>query len=723
MYTTSREESIITGQPITARMSVTSTDVINAYNTFLNEIAQPETAASLQAVEEVQHKNEEKLITSGSICGVPMLNSLRDRLGGLKAAQLKEMAIRQFYNPDVMQATLCAVDSIFYSSPYDIGSLYLNNRIRTYLHNLRQVGPETAEGYMMIADFENAKDMFMIETARSPVNDPLLHKLIVTLYGTNKLRDQIPNFVYYYGGFKCSPPLIDPETKQVVTWCLHDDNPVNYVLLENIGPVITMSKYIETCTGTEFVNVYMQVLYALRFALKEIDFTHYDLHYENVVLREPHLKHPHIQAAEPATKRPDCVPISSSRTTKGECPAGTKKKEPNPFQIKYETERGIEYITTTYIPTIIDFSYAHIKTNEIKDSSGTVFMPIQHFGRNGFVPFSIFSYRSWIMHDLYKFLMFCMLAASRAENESVMKEAIKIFRFFNHVENPIVALEEQWPTRYAFPLTAETNALTINDLAIYIRTACDCSFISFSKSSLPSLDCESMCLKKDDVFSRIGMNPTGPLGTPDNVIEFYDISIRLQNENRDQEKNTLAQNFPYERAIKTHINKMNLQVREITDLRRKLKLVDIGQMTVDQVLQYNTMMIVRSMYISIGAIIDKTVDLRFYRDIGVAVAKSYGDANTAKTIEDIVINFDKDIRPSLEDAKRVFGNNHAYLNRIETDEIVQISLKRDERLRWYWDGRKLFDVVFGRVTVEKPMETKELVLVRTVTTTMTTTTE
>ena len=242
-----------------------------------------------------------------------------------------------------MKAAMCTADSIFYTSPYDVGSLYLNNRIRMYIHNLRQVGGESAEGYALVADFENAKDMFVVKVSRSPSDDTLLHELVVGLYGTNKLRQYIPNFAYVYGGFKCSPPLIDPETKKVITWCLHDTNPVNYVLYENITPAVPMSKYLQTCTGKDFVNVYLQVLYALRLALKVSDYTHYDLHYENVLIREP-----------------------SPGTISG------------PFQIAYETERGVEYVLTHVIPTFIDYGFSHIKTSNQTDSSGKIVQPGQH---------------------------------------------------------------------------------------------------------------------------------------------------------------------------------------------------------------------------------------------------------------------------------------------------------------------------------------------------------
>lgn len=690
MSVSHQAETIITGPtrvPIKMKLSTTSADVINNYNRLLAQIKNSDTAQALKAVEIKQKSDETELVANTTMCDVPMLSALRDRIGGLQATKLKDITIDQLYNPSAMKATMCTVDSLFYTSPYDIGSLYLNNRIRNYIHNLHQIGSESAEGYALLGDFEDAKEMFVVKVSRSPTDDLLLHELVVGLYGTNKLREYIPNFAYIYGGFKCSPPLIDPDSRKVVTWCLHDQNAVNYVLYENIAPAVTMDKYIETCTGKEFVNAYLQILYATRLGLLLIDYSHYDLNYKNVLIRTPDQNRP----------------------------------EQN-FQIAYETERGVEYITTKVISTIIDYGFSHIKIDNFarktttniseKETQQTSCLTKQekHYGRSGFVPFSIFAYRSWVMHDMYKILMFCLMAAFKFNNRSVFNEAYKIFRFFNHTDDPIVAINDQQPILFSFPLTNETSQLSINDLATYIRTVCDTDFISPNRSSDPILDCERMCLTENDILNKIGINPNEPISTPNNIIEFYDICIRLQNQGRETEKNNIIETFPYQQSMKAHIDHMRDFVRELIDIRRRLKLVDVSAMNIDQILNYTTMMIVRSMYISVGSIIDTTMRLKFYYEIGIAVAQSYQDDNAIYAMNDIMDQFNRDIKPGLEDAKKVLGRNNDYLNQIQGNLITIESIRRDKRLRWYWSGRLLFDIVFGRtdVTINKISTSNEI---------------
>lgn len=627
----------------------------NHYNDVLEQLRNPNIMEELRTLDNTQKNNIKRILTesNGTTCDKKVLSNIRDRIGGLNANRMHNILQTQMQNPEMMATSSCVIDAIFYTSPYDVGSIYLNNRIKTYIHNLRQIGAQSGDGYALLADFENAKDMFIIKVSQTPDNDDLEHELFVGLYGTNKLRKYIPNFSYVYGGFKCSPPFIDPDNMKVVSWCLNNTNAVNYVLYENIQSQVSIPDYLKTCSGKDFLNFYMQIIYALRLGLKVIDFTHYDLHTDNVILRTG--------------------PFGSTNGATGRI-----------FQIAYETERGIEYISTSNIPTIIDYGFSHIVYEK------------NHYGVNEYVPYSIYSYRNWIMHDIYKFLMFCCMYATKYNNNSVIIEGNKIFKFFNATEDLTTCLNAQYPMRYALALTEESNKLTIDMLCNHIRTVCNCDFISPTRT-MQVLDCEKMCLTSSSVFTELGL-ATDEIPTPDNIIELYDIAVRLQNSGRENEKLRIGRNFQYTQAMRIHINKLHNIISQLVNVRKDLKLMDIGLMTVDQVLNYNTMVGVRSMYLSVGEIVELTTELQFNYDIGLAVARSYND-NTAITIlQDIMNTFNREIRPSLEDSKRIFIRNHQYLDNLQKDNIVRESLLRDSRLDWYWNGRRTFDVVFGKIS-------------------------
>jgi hypothetical protein len=634
--------------PVTSPNSFTTNYITQVYQLLLTQQQDPAVASAWQNIEIQQKALAKQLIDRTPACNIPMLNSLRDHISGLQATALKDVITDQFYNPQAMAATMCAVDSIFYAPPSDIGSAFLNDRIRLYIHNLRQIGSESVEGYALLGDFENAKNLFVVKVSRNPEDDSLLHELIVGLFGTNKLRQSIPNFSYIYGGFKCSPPLINPEEKKVVTWCLNSNNPVNYVLYENIAPATELADYVKTCTGKEFVNAYLQILYALRLAVSLIKFTHYDLHYKNVLIRRL---------------------------------ANMAKRS---FQIAYETERGLEYLTTQFVATIIDYGFSHITTEQGYD-----------FGKSGFVPFSVYPDRPWIIHDLYKLLMFSTQAAMAAGNESVVVEASKIFRFFNTTEDIRAAVATQINLFFTFPLTEETQTLSVDGLAQHTRTVCDCDFISTTRSVDPVLDCEALCPTETEVLTQIGVNPNGPIKTPATIFEFFDLFTRLQTQNREGERQQIYQTFSYSQAIVPHLRKMEAILRDLSSLRRQLKLIDLEPLPAAQVLNYNTMMLVRTMYFTVAAMVDRVAELEYYYNAGTAIAAVYNDTKSINTIQGLISRYEQTIKPAMDEARAMLRRDAAVITRLQSDPLTVPAVQQDPRLQWYWDGLKLFDKILG----------------------------
>ncbi len=646
------------------RPDITSEVVLSNINILYDRTLDPANAKMLQDIIDRQETNTKAILETTNACSIPMLSSLQERISGLKANTLHQYTRDQLQNPAVMNAAMCVADSLFYLSPYDLGSISMNNRLRLYLQNLR-LTQEYTNHYDLISDFENTHDMFSIKVAKTPDTDNLSHELLIGLYGTNQLRQMLPNFHYIYGGFKCSPPLINPDDNKVVSWCLHNENAVNYLVCENIDGSLPMSEYIHSCSNKEFLSIFMQIVYSLYLANRVADFTHYNLSHENVRIRIPH------------------------NTTYSSY-----------FQVAYETENGPEYITTKCIPTIVNYDTAHIILSETITSNIIKVSDQVHYGKSGYVPYSIFPYRSFIMYDIYKFLMYCMMEAAQHNNTPVYNECVKIFRYWNHSEDPMVAITNQLPYGFPFPYNEQTKDLTVVDFVKYVRDVCNCDFISPNIKNLPVCNCETLCLTEKEVLFNIGMSPEMEIGIPDNVIEFYDIASKLQNAGREAEVQELGRKFPYIQAMRMHIHKMTEMVNKLQDLRRHLKLIDVQQLTLEELLTFDTMKIIRSMYITVGSIVDTTVTLRFMNEIGLLVAISFADRTAQDQMNAIMTKFETYVRPGLEDAKRVLGMNHQYLNDIKSVELVQTTINNDPRLLWYWDGRNRFDIVFGRVVLK-----------------------
>jgi len=349
------------------------------------------------------------LLTSMPVCSNALLAQIRENLPYLDASLLKHLATSESDNPEVMKAVKCTTNAIMYIPPEHFGINALNKQIKEYITNLSQIGTASANGIAFSAMLKEQSDMYVIKTGKTEqAGQELIHELTVGTYGTNKMRNICPNFAYVYGGFRCSPPIGD-QKKSI---CDFNNNKVNYIIYESVLDSIPIKQYL---TDTHsFLEILFPILYALKAAEKEIDFTHYDLHTDNVLLRQ-----------------------------------GNKS-------VGYETENGYEYVNSSVTPVIIDYGRSHIKHDD-KD-----------YGFVGALKYSTYFGKSWIMHDVYKFFMF--MALSSYKNEELRNLCSILFQYFNKTENLGVALKKQHEEhRFSLPITAETSGFTIDDFAAYIR--------------------------------------------------------------------------------------------------------------------------------------------------------------------------------------------------------------------------------------------------------------
>lgn len=621
--------------------SITSSLIIAEHEKLTRELDNELVIKKYDNDENQQIAAEKSLIANTQTCNPVTTEKIRERLSGLDGDKLKDNLDNNFYNSAVMEAVACTIDSIIYLPPNEIGSLYHNDLIRTHITNLRVIGSESVAGYTMLADFNKIKNMFIEKVSRDSNNDNLLHELIVGLYGTNKTRNYIPNFAYVYGGFKCAPPVIDTITKKVTSWCLDNENAVNYVLYENIAPAISMKEYIESCSPAEFLNIYMQVLYSLKLAHKLFDFTHYDLHTENVLIR-----------------------------------AYKIHNQNRLFQIQYETENGMEYITTNKIATIIDFGYNHIQHDG------------QHFGQYGLIPYFTYPDRSWIIHDAYKFLLFCM-ADSYNVNRGVFNEAVKIFSYFNSVENPVAAIEQQIDLSFSFPLIEQTAMLNIDDLARHIRLVCDCSFINAKLSNAHILECEGVCPTERDILNRIGLDPDGKIPVPNDILDFFDLVTLLKTDGNEADKERIIEQFDYETIMADYLSMVDDKVKELEQLAYQLERTSFSVTDV-YLDNYGEMNKIRSGYALVAKIVDMVFEILHYKDIGTDIADLYGDIESANFLDDILPSIHEIVDPVLSNVLVILQDNSQILNNISKEEVEDITSK-DKKLRWYWRGRKTFD--------------------------------
>jgi hypothetical protein len=302
---------------------------------------------------EAQQHEEEKMITEkySFPCVFPQL---KDRY--IDTTKIQSKILEGIFDSQVLYGMMCANNTITMLPDRSIASA----NIRRYFSNLRRIGGESAEGIAMTASVETDDNKpFVVKTSKK--NDALsvsvmLHEYFIGVFGTNTLRSQIPNFAYIYGIFKCSPPFIQDSTQQVTSYCQNEKEQVNYVLYENIQNTQTLRKMITTGLDINgFLEILTQLVLSEELAYQRFDYTHRDLHTENVLIK-------------------------------------TLKE---PIVIEYPTKHGKVYLRTKYIAYIIDQGRAHIQVDG------------RHFGYS-LANYVISPNESYPMYDIYKIVMGCL---------------------------------------------------------------------------------------------------------------------------------------------------------------------------------------------------------------------------------------------------------------------------------------------------------------------------
>lgn len=275
-------------------------------------------------------------------------------------SQLINILSDQFCNIEAMEAISCFIQNIqLWES-----SLSSNYRLREYFGDLEQFGPLSNHGVVM-----DGSKPFIIKASRNTIeaDEELIHETFIGLKGTNQLRKFIPNFVYVFGFFECSCPVVDTINRQILTWCNNKQVESSYIVYEKIFPNRPFRKLCRHGTVSQILNAYLQVAYSLILAYKVIDFTHYDLHLDNVLIRI----------------LPD---------------------KPN-ISIPYETENGKEYLNSNFVATIIDYGSSHIQFEG------------RHYGRYGIEQYGVLPDSSFVFHDMFKLLMFILEEMKLSERD------------------------------------------------------------------------------------------------------------------------------------------------------------------------------------------------------------------------------------------------------------------------------------------------------------------
>jgi len=244
--------------------------------------------------------------------------------------------------------------------------------------HLKTFGEKSTSG--MVRWSEMLKDRFpiILKAIQKKGNvtqmEDLIHEYVVSLYALNSLRTRIPHFSFAFALYS------DPHYSLSL-------------VMEWIPNGLTLSSYLDKQLSLrwkeerslEWISIWMQIMLALEIAQEQCWFTHYDLHADNLILREnQHIHH---------------VPQ---------------------FHVFHETYQWKS--APTYIPTMIDFAHACVT-----DKSSNLLI-----GKRGKASFPEYGmYASYVPGaDLLKLILYLYSRYLSERTYDPMSMAERIFRPF-----------------------------------------------------------------------------------------------------------------------------------------------------------------------------------------------------------------------------------------------------------------------------------------------------
>jgi hypothetical protein len=478
-------------------------------------------------------KSEEILIKNNNPCPPKQLDILTANIQHLDAANTEELLFNDFFNPNVMREVQCIANSIYYTAPLGQG-LTVEERLRQHLYREQAIGEESANSRAYLAYYENSPLHFVLKEPREEnSNLPLFHEAVVGLYAINDLRKYCYNFMYTYGLFNSTDAVVTPN-KKVISF-LPEGKKYNHLLVESIDKAVSFQDFLDTCTVQQFIDTFMQVMYALEFANQKCEFTHYDLHTGNVLVAE---------------------------------------KFPQTRELVYVRRNGKRYINCTSLAQIIDFGDTHVK---IKGKDYGVYNKT----------FAGVYNKANAIYDVYKFLGFIgyklfVTGCNNPQLDALKYYVTKAIRIFNPDDNVVSIFADQRELFYVY-----LKETAFNDISEYIDILEDAWRLDYTKSSgFPIVGCNNdSCLSLAQILQTSGIYPYSV--APTDIFSLSDVYNLLRKEKKSQEANKYLQTYASDPRI---LDSFKASMQYITENMEKLK----GDITNIKIVAFDKIMLLQS---------------------------------------------------------------------------------------------------------------------------------
>jgi hypothetical protein len=209
--------------------------------------------------------------------------------------ELTKLVSKEFYNIEVMKTMSCFIHSVLDSEQDYIDYLTRPNVLKF---------KDKTNLLVFFTAFLTGKERIL---AFKYDNEDTLEEGMVGLLGVNSLRAIIPTFAWIYGFTKCNLPVFTKSGNkyEIVTAC---QQKVGYGKKDYIGMISeyvngpTLIDYIRTPQSVnvkesglkELLSALLTILYSLKYANEKMKYVHWDLHQNNVLMRELNVNNAYI---------------------------------------------------------------------------------------------------------------------------------------------------------------------------------------------------------------------------------------------------------------------------------------------------------------------------------------------------------------------------------------------------------------------------------------------
>ena len=288
-----------------------------------------------------------------------------------------------------MRAVFYLIDTLFLSNSSkqirEKGLYSLTKNIKDCVKKMEHLPVKSKEGFIYITHFFSSNIQVVIKVPQTSKGiESKVREYFIGIKAINNLRYITPSFVYTLGAFLCPKPSKSGEIS-----CDGSCKNTAFVFYEKIlGESVQTLLKNDRLDFTQFLVLLFQLLLGLEVAQREVRFTHFDMHTDNVMVR-----------------------VGTGDST-------------SIIQLDMFT-----YIINQpeFIPVVIDFG------------ASTAYIDGKYIGSYDYISHGMLNFMI-PGHDMYKFMVYC---ARKTENRKLKNSIVEIFRFYGDDDPYFIADNEK----------------------------------------------------------------------------------------------------------------------------------------------------------------------------------------------------------------------------------------------------------------------------------------